>query len=108
MTDTIVIPRTEYEAMRTRLEDLEDILAAERARGGTPMPLDWAKRIIEGEHPVRVWREYRGLSLRGLAVRAGIGPSYLSEIERGDKPGSVDAYKALADALETSMDWLVA
>ncbi|HSK38964.1 MAG TPA: helix-turn-helix transcriptional regulator, partial [Arenibaculum sp.] len=90
-----------------RLEDLEDILAAERARGGTPLPLDQAKRIMDGENPVRVWREYRGLSLRGLAAKAGIGPSYLSEIERAEKPGSVDACKALADALDTSVDWLV-
>lgn len=107
MTDTVTIPRAEYDALQARLEDLEDILAAMQARGGQPMPMEWASRIIEGESAVRVWREFRGLSLRALAAKAGVSVSYLSEIEAGKKPGSVDAYKALADALDTSVDWLV-
>lgn len=78
-----------------------------QSRGGNPMPLEWAERIIEGESPVTVWREFRGLSLRALASKAGVSAGYLSEIESGKKPGSVDAYKALAEALETSIDWLV-
>lgn len=78
-----------------------------QARGGEPMSLERAKRILDGENPVRVWREYRGLPLRAPAARAGIGASYLSEIERSMKPGSVEAYKALADALDTSVHGLV-
>jgi transcriptional regulator with XRE-family HTH domain len=62
---------------------------------------------MEGESPVRVWREFRGLSLRALAAKSGVSPGYLSEIELGKKPGSVEAYKALAEALDTSVDWLV-
>ena len=107
MTNTVTIPRVEYEALRTRIVDLEDILAAMQARGGQPMPMEWANRIIEGENAVRVWREFRGLSLRALAAKAGVSVSYLSEIEGGKKPGSVKAYKALSDALDTSVDWLV-
>ena len=107
MTETVTIPRAEYDALTERLEDLEDILGAMQARGGQPMPLDWAKRIMEGENAVRVWREFRGLSLRALAAKAGVSAGYLSEIEVGKKPGSVEAYKALAEALDTSVDWLV-
>ncbi|MBK4722702.1 helix-turn-helix transcriptional regulator [Azospirillum sp. YIM DDC1] len=107
MTETVTIPRAEYDALTARLEDLEDILTAMQAHGGQPMPLEWAKRILEGESPVRVWREFRGLSLRGLAGKAGVSAGYLSEIEAGKKPGSVEAYKALAEALDTSVDWLV-
>lgn len=107
MTETVTIPRAEYDALRARLDDMEDILAVMEARGGQPMPLEWANRIIEGEHPVRVWREYRGLSLRALATKAGMSPSYLSEIEAKVKPGSVEAYKVLAEALDTGIDWLV-
>ena len=33
--------------------------------------------------------------------------AFLSEIEAGKKPGSVEAYKALAEALDASVDWLV-
>jgi Helix-turn-helix. len=45
--------------------------------------------------------------MQALAGRAGVSTGYLSEIEAGKKPGSVDAYKALAEALDTSVDWLV-
>ena len=107
MTETLTIPRAEYDALTERLGDLEDILAAMNARGGQPMPLEWARRIIEGENAVRVWREFRGLSLRALAAKAGVSAGYLSEIEAGKKPGSVEAYKALAEALGASVDWLV-
>lgn len=107
MTETVTIPRAEYDALTARLEDLEDILTAMQARGGQPMPLEWAKRILEGENAVRVWRAFRGLSLRALARKAGVSAGYLSEIEAGKKPGSVEAYKALAEALDTSVDWLV-
>lgn len=107
MTDTVTIPRVEYDSLQARVEDLEDILAAMQARSGAPMPLEWANRIIEGESAVTVWREFRALSLRALAAKAGVSASYLSEIETGKKPGSVDAYKALAEALDTTVDWLV-
>ncbi len=107
MPDTVTIPREEYDALFERLEDLEDIAAAMQARTGITLPAEFAFRIADGENPVRVWREYRGLSLRALAAEAGIGASYLSEIERGEKPGSVDAYKSLARALGASVDWLV-
>ncbi|MFM2044067.1 MAG: hypothetical protein RLY86_2643 [Pseudomonadota bacterium] len=62
---------------------------------------------MEGESPVRVWREYRGLSPRDLAGATGIAPGFLSEIENGHKTGSVDTLKALARAMETTVDWLV-
>lgn len=107
MAETVTISRAEYDALTERLEDLDDIVAALKAAGGQPMPLEWARRIMEGESPVRVWREFRGLSLRALAAKAGVSPGYLSEIELGKKPGSVEAYKALAEALDASVDWLV-
>ena len=107
MTETVTISRAEYDALTERLEDLDDIVAALKAGGGQPMPLEWARRIIEGENAVRVWREFRGLSLRALAAKAGVSAGYLSEIEAGKKPGSVEAYKALAEALGASVDWLV-
>ena len=103
----MTVPRAEYDALTERLEDLDDIVAALKAGGGQPMPLEWARRIMEGESPVRVWREFRGLSLRTLAAKAGVSPGYLSEIELGKKPGSVEAYKDLAGALYTSVVWLV-
>lgn len=103
-----MVPRQDYDALLARIEDLEDILAAREASGGEALPMEFARRIIMDEaHPVRVWREYRGLTLRALAERAGMQPGYVSEIEAGKKAGSVDAYRKLAAALDTTVDALV-
>lgn len=71
------------------------------------IPAAFADRIIDGENPVRVWRDYRGLSVSALAKRAGIAGPYLSQIESGSRKGSVETYKALADALDVTLDDLV-
>lgn len=107
MTDTVTISRAEYEAMCARLEDLDDIVAAHAARTGFTLPHDFAMRIIGGEHPLRVWRNYRGITATALAEAAEISRAYLSEIETGKKPGSVDAYKTLAQVLGVPVDALL-
>jgi transcriptional regulator with XRE-family HTH domain len=61
----------------------------------------------DGRHPVRVWREYRGLGLNALARAAKISAPYLSEIENGNKPGSASVLKKIAGALEIDLDELI-
>ena len=46
-------------------------------------------------------------TLREVSSSARVSLGYLSEIELGKKPGSVEAYKALAEALDASVAWLV-
>lgn len=105
---TITIPKVEYDALRERLEDLEDMLAARAAEADERIPHDVAKRLLLGdESPVRVWREHRGLTQAQLATRAGLRQGYLSEIEGGKKPGSVAAYRALSAALGVDVDDLL-
>ncbi|MFH1804450.1 MAG: helix-turn-helix transcriptional regulator [Pseudomonadota bacterium] len=53
-------------------------------------------------------RDYRGMTQRDLAGKAGIAPGYLSEIESGKKAGSLDAWRKLATALDAPIDALVA
>jgi hypothetical protein len=66
-----------------------------------------AKRLLDGESPVRIWREKRGTTQRALATAAAIPAGYLSEIESRGKPGSVSAWRALATALAVPMEDLV-
>ncbi len=107
MADTVTIPREEYDALRARIEDLDDILAAHATMTGARLPYAFAIRDIEGEHPVRVWRDYRKLTASALADMSGVSKAYLSEIETGKKPGSVEAYKAIAAALDVPLDAVV-
>ena len=103
-----------YAALLARCEDLEDRLAfIEGARdaaatdGRNLLPDRLAGRLLDGAHPVNVWREHRGLTANSLAERAGVAASYLSEIVAGKKPGSVGAYQKLADALGVTVDDLL-
>ena len=49
----------------------------------------------------------RGLSQEQLAGNARIARSYLAEIEGRKKPGSLDAYRKLANALGLTVDDLM-
>jgi transcriptional regulator with XRE-family HTH domain len=72
------------------------------------MPAEFVRRLIDGGHPVRVWRLYGGLGRDALAAAAGMAPSYLSEIETRRKTGSFGALAKLAAALHLSLDDLAA
>jgi len=99
----------EYERLLELAEDSSDTLAADRAderrrNGEEYVPAELVKRILAGESPLRVWREYRGLNLAGLSSQVGIGLSYLSEIERGRRQGSGRLWGKLARALEVNIE----
>lgn len=49
--------------------------------------------------PLRAVRQARGMSLRSVALTAGIDPGHLSKVERGEKQLSVDALRRVAVAL---------
>ncbi|MBO1909685.1 helix-turn-helix transcriptional regulator [Microvirga sp. 3-52] len=61
-----------YDAAKRRLASGDDEL----------IPAEFANRILGGESPARVWREYRGLTAKELAVQVGISEADLGQIER--------------------------
>jgi ribosome-binding protein aMBF1 (putative translation factor) len=101
----------EYDALRTAAdEDAVDAAVLRRILDDSSQewaPAQLVKRLIDGEHPVRVWREHRGMRAKELAAAADIASSYLSAIETGKKPGSVSALKRIAAALGVTLDELV-
>lgn len=87
-------------------EERERLLGKETARADY-LPAEAVRRILNGESPVRVWREQRGMTQRALAEAAGINAAYLSEIEAGKKPGSARAMLGLARALALDIEELL-
>ena len=71
------------------------------------VPADYAKRLIAGESPLRVWRELCGLSQVGLEVVSGVNRVQIADIEAGRGKGSVETVRKLADALGVRVDDLV-
>lgn len=59
------------------------------------------------ESPLRILRKFRGMTQDELAQAAGISRPYLTEIEQGRKTGSVNAIRALADALVVNVRHLM-
>ena len=105
--ESITLPRAEYEALLQRCEDLEDILAAMEAYDGSFIPHDIVLDLLADTQPMLAYRKYRGMTLRQLSEKTGLGASYLSEIERGRKAGSISAWSRIAEALDTTIDVLV-
>ena len=105
-----LIPEADYRRLADAAEDLADIAAGHRAKKrlaqgkDEAIPAEFADRILDGENPVRVWREFRGLTVKALAAKAGIRPAFLSQIETGAREGSVATLKALARALRLTLD----
>lgn len=70
-----VIPYDEYQALMERLEWLEDLrdskaFAEKLGRGAEEaIPAEVVERLVEGESPVKVWREHRGLTQEDLGSR---------------------------------------
>jgi DNA-binding XRE family transcriptional regulator len=108
-----VVPLDEYERLREAAEMLSDVCAYDEAKRQLAagedelVPEEYADRLIDGENPVRVWREYRGLKARELAEAAGISPPYLSQIENGEREGSFETMRKIADVLKVTIDDLV-
>ena len=79
-------------------------LAALEADDGVRVPHEVALAIMDGKRPILAFRNYHGLTLQELSERTGLAVSYLSEIERGIKPGSTSALARIANALGTATD----
>ena len=96
--------------MAEEYEDFRAALSVEaRIAAGTEelVPAFVADRLIDGEAPLRVWREYRGLSQSALARASGVNRVQIVEIEAGRGTGSVATLRRLADALAVAMDDIV-
>jgi transcriptional regulator with XRE-family HTH domain len=63
--------------------------------------------ILDGNNPIKVWREYRAMSQPELAGRAGISVPYLSQLETGKRKGSLEVLSAITKALSITLDDIV-
>lgn len=107
-----VIPYKEYLHLIEEAEMLQDIgdydLAIEAIEQGEELiPSEVTYAILDGENPIRVWRENRGLTQRQLSEAAGISKPYLSQIESGKRTGTMEVLSAIANALNLTIDDVV-
>ena len=109
----VLVSEADYEELLDAKETMEDIAAftefTRKLEAGEEelVPSEIVDRLLSGENSIRVWREYRGLPSAALAEKAGIAAPYLSQIETGKREGTVETLKAIAGALNLTLDDLV-
>ncbi|MDO5706067.1 MAG: helix-turn-helix transcriptional regulator [Paracoccus sp. (in: a-proteobacteria)] len=105
----VTITREEYDRLLVATDDLADLDAYDRAKAadGISIPDEAVGRIFDGESPLRVFRELRGLSQAALGREAGVNRVQINDIEAGRSNGSVATLQKLAAALRVSLDDLV-
>ncbi len=104
-----VVPYRDYLRLIEKaemLQDIQDYDAAMEAvaQGEELIPAEVVYAILEGENPIRVWREHRGLTQHQLAQAAGISTPYLSQLEAGKRRGSTAVLRAIAQALAVTLE----
>ena len=102
-----VLPYDEYLRLLEAAEmqaDVESYDAAVADSDEETVPHEVVRQLASGESPLRVWREYRGLSQAALAKAAGITPAYLSQMEGGMRQGTTRTLCKLAKALNVDLD----
>jgi DNA-binding XRE family transcriptional regulator len=106
-------------------EDAHDIAAVDEARRedeefaaqlavlhGAPVettiPFEVVRAKLDGVHPLKAWREYRGITQLQLSSRSGVGRDLIAQIETGKKQGGVTTLERLARALGVPIEALIA
>ena len=113
MGDTVTITRLEYERLLEAADDLAGYLACHRSLADIAagweerIPSELVDRMIDGESPLRIYREYRGLTQTALSKASGVNRTQIADIESRRRSGSVDTVRKLAEALRLTIDDLV-
>ena len=115
--EVAILPRAEYERLKAFEQEAEEdgstarlVARAKReiADGATVLPKDVVDRLAKGDNPIRVLREFRGLTQAELATseEVQITQNYLSDLETGKRKGPLALHRKFADALGVPLDLL--
>ncbi len=108
-----VLPVSEYLELLKKAEMMEDVTDydkanAELASGEDELvPEQVADALLDGDNPIKVWRNFRGLSQLELAERISRSQSYVAKLESGQRKGSLEVFKAISAALGVDVDDLI-
>lgn len=98
-----------FKSLIGAVEELSDIALYDKAKkndDGFHIPADVLNRELDGDHPIKAWREHRGLTIEQLATKVGISKAYLSQIENRKRHGTTRVVKELSTALSVPLDIL--
>ena len=109
----VVLPEEDYATLLQAAEDNADRTAISAFRRKLAageeelIPSIMIDRLLAGENPIKVWREFRGRSVTDLAADAGLAQAFLSQIENGKREGTAATLRIIAEVLGVTIDDLV-
>lgn len=109
----VILSYEEYAALIEKVEDLDDARAltqfVERVSDGSErtVPSSVLDRLLDGEPPIRVWRDHRGMTAAQLAARVGVTPAHISKLETRKGEPSLSLLRRLSSALDVETDLLL-
>ena len=108
-----VIPYDTYLELVEKAEMLQDVQDYDSAKAALErgdeelIPSAVVYAILDGENPIKVWHEYRGLSQSEMAEKAGISVPYLSQLETNKRKGSLTVLATIAKVLKVSLENII-
>jgi len=108
-----VLPYSDYLVLVEQAEMLEDVHSYDEAKKSIAsgneelIPASIVNALVEGENPIKVWREYRKLTQQKVAEEIGISVPYVSQLETNKRKASIDVLKKMALLLNVDIDDLV-
>ncbi|MFY9589998.1 helix-turn-helix domain-containing protein [Rickettsia endosymbiont of Halotydeus destructor] len=105
----VIIPFNEYQQLinfkKIHITD-EELYAEGITKDEEYFSEDLVNKILNGENPVKAYREYRGYSQEILAEKISKTKQYISAIENGSRQGTMSTLKKLSLALNIDLDML--
>jgi len=103
----VYVQLVEEAEMLQDIRDYDSVKAAIEQGKEELIPSEVAFALLDGKNPIKVWREYRGMTQQQLAKKVEISTPYLSQIETGKRTGTPEILLAIARALEVTLDEIV-
>jgi ribosome-binding protein aMBF1 (putative translation factor) len=103
----VILALEDYQKIQNQIEELEDIKSyiQHKEHPEDTLPFELVQNLLDSNNSkVKLFRQYRGLTISELAKKVGITESYLSQIENSRRKGTVDIYKKLANVLDIEME----
>jgi DNA-binding XRE family transcriptional regulator len=106
----VVVRCDRWRDLLAQVEEVDEVRAYDRAKAHADqeaVPIAVADALLAGQSPIRVWRDYRGLTPEQLANAAGIRRAYAAQLEAGRRRGSTAVLARIAGALGVEIEDLI-
>jgi DNA-binding XRE family transcriptional regulator len=106
----VVVRYDRWRDLLAQVEETDEVRAYDRAKAHADqeaVPIAIADALLAGQSPIRVWREYRGLTQEQLADIAEIRRAYVTQLEAGRRRGSTAVLARVAGALGVDIEDLI-